>query len=248
MHVSQLCSYRVENPDDVVDAGQKVWVKVVELRDMNKISLSMKVVDQATGEDLDPANRDVPRGDGGGGGGRGRGAPIKAGDELDPVEAMRRGVAPVGKKRFLSEGDYELIEDDDPALQVPAPAAPPAPPPVGRGRGATMPSWMIDQLKKDVKAAKKKKKKCVAGVCREMSEALTSPWPQVQSEEGQAEVQGQEIQEEEGVLEGQEEAEKIRGVGEEIEVLEKSAALSQRGYSADGSRRRRGCDVDIPWR
>ena len=53
---------------------------------------------------------------GDGGGGRRDRAPIKAGDELDPVEAMRRGVAPVGKKRFLSEGDYDLIEDDDPAL------------------------------------------------------------------------------------------------------------------------------------
>ena len=38
-----------------------MYVKVVEHREMDKVSLSMKVVDQATGEDLDPRGRGVLR-------------------------------------------------------------------------------------------------------------------------------------------------------------------------------------------
>jgi len=50
-HVSQMCAYRVEDPKDVVDVGEAVRVKVVEHKDAGKYSLSMKAVDQATGED-----------------------------------------------------------------------------------------------------------------------------------------------------------------------------------------------------
>ena len=151
VHVSQLCAYRVEDPNDVVDVGQKVYVKVVEHREANKVSLSMKVVDQATGEDLDPANRDYQARGEGGGGRRGN-APIRAGDEVDPVEAMRKGTADPRNQRFASGGDYELVEDE------PAPP-PPAAEPIGRGRGATMPAWM-QTLKADVgKDLRRKEKK-----------------------------------------------------------------------------------------
>ena len=151
VHVSQLCAYRVEDPNDVVDVGQKVYVKVVEHRENDKISLSMKVVDQATGEDLDPANRDYQARGEGGGGRRGN-APIRAGDEVDPVEAMRKGTADPRNQRFASGGDYELVEDE--------PAPPPvAAEPIGRGRGATMPAWM-QTLKADVgKDLRRKEKK-----------------------------------------------------------------------------------------
>ena len=169
VHVSQLCAYRVEDPNDVVDVGQKVrrplhavdarrpgvraqvYVKVVEHREANKVSLSMKVVDQATGEDLDPANRDYQARGEGGGGRRGN-APIRAGDEVDPVEAMRKGTADPRNQRFASGGDYELVEDE--------PAPPPvAAEPIGRGRGATMPAWM-QTLKADVgKDLRRKEKK-----------------------------------------------------------------------------------------
>ena len=150
-----ICA-QVEDPNDVVDVGQKVYVKVVEHREMDKISLSMKVVDQATGEDLDPANRDYQARGEGGGGRRGN-APIRAGDEVDPVEAMRKGTADPRNQRFASGGDYELVEDE------PAPA-PVAVEPVGRGRGATMPAWM-QTLKADVgKDLRRKEKKRVARV------------------------------------------------------------------------------------
>ena len=139
--VEILICAQVEDPNDVVDVGQKVYVKVVEHRENDKISLSMKVVDQATGEDLDPANRDYQARGEGGGGRRGN-APIRAGDEVDPVEAMRKGTADPRNQRFASGGDYELVEDE--------PAPPPvAAEPIGRGRGATMPAWM-QTLKEDV--------------------------------------------------------------------------------------------------
>ena len=143
-----ICA-QVEDPNDVVDVGQKVYVKVVEHRENDKISLSMKVVDQATGEDLDPANRDYQARGEGGGGRRGN-APIRAGDEVDPVEAMRKGTADPRNQRFASGGDYELVDDE--------PAPPPAEP-IGRGRGATMPAWM-QTLKADVgKDLRRKEKK-----------------------------------------------------------------------------------------
>ena len=130
----------------------QVYVKVVEHREMDKISLSMKVVDQATGEDLDPANRDYQARGEGGGGRRGN-APIRAGDEVDPVEAMRKGTADPRNQRFASGGDYELVDDDEPA------PPPVAAEPIGRGRGATMPAWM-QTLKADVgKDLRRKEKK-----------------------------------------------------------------------------------------
>ena len=146
-----MCAYRVEDPKDVVDVGEAVRVKVVEHKDAGKYSLSMKAVDQATGEDLDPTNAGYQPS--GGPGGRGRDK-IVAGDELDPMEAQRRGLAPQSQ-RFASGGDYALVEED----RAPPPPPPDAPlPPMGRGRGATMPAWM-SQLQADVGGASKKKKK-----------------------------------------------------------------------------------------
>jgi polyribonucleotide nucleotidyltransferase len=52
VHVSQLALERVANPADVISEGQEVKVKFLGLDDRGKTKLSMKVVDQATGEDL----------------------------------------------------------------------------------------------------------------------------------------------------------------------------------------------------
>lgn len=52
VHVSQMAMERVANPADVVSEGQEVKVKFLGLDDRGKTKLSMKVVDQATGEDL----------------------------------------------------------------------------------------------------------------------------------------------------------------------------------------------------
>jgi polyribonucleotide nucleotidyltransferase len=88
VHVSEMRNERVEKVSDVVSEGQEVKVKVLEIDPRGKVRLSMRVVDQETGaelEDTRPAREpreERPRGDrpdrgprreGGGGGGRDRG-------------------------------------------------------------------------------------------------------------------------------------------------------------------------------
>jgi polyribonucleotide nucleotidyltransferase len=51
VHVSQLKSERVNHPSDVVKEGDEVWVKLLGFDDRGKVRLSMKVVDQETGEE-----------------------------------------------------------------------------------------------------------------------------------------------------------------------------------------------------
>ena len=52
VHVSELAASRVAKPKDVVKEGQAVKVKLLGFDDRGKVRLSMKQVDQATGEDL----------------------------------------------------------------------------------------------------------------------------------------------------------------------------------------------------
>jgi polyribonucleotide nucleotidyltransferase len=52
VHVSQISTERVARPADVLTEGQEVKVKLVGFDDRGKTKLSMKVVDQETGEDL----------------------------------------------------------------------------------------------------------------------------------------------------------------------------------------------------
>ena len=53
VHISQLATQRVAKTTDVVKEGDKVKVKLMGFDDRGKVRLSMKVVDQATGEDLE---------------------------------------------------------------------------------------------------------------------------------------------------------------------------------------------------
>jgi polyribonucleotide nucleotidyltransferase len=85
VHVSEIRNDRVENVRDVLSEGQEVKVKLVEVDQRGKVRLSMRLVDQETGEEL-PDSRPPrepreggdrgPRGDRGdrhrGGGGRDR--------------------------------------------------------------------------------------------------------------------------------------------------------------------------------
>ncbi|XP_066191124.1 zinc finger CCHC domain-containing protein 17 [Sylvia atricapilla] len=59
VHRTHMSSCRVDKPSEIVDVGDKVWVKLIgkEMKDDKlKLSLSMKVVHQGTGKDLDPNN------------------------------------------------------------------------------------------------------------------------------------------------------------------------------------------------
>ncbi|WP_375380454.1 polyribonucleotide nucleotidyltransferase [uncultured Sphingomonas sp.] len=74
VHVSEMRNERVEKVSDVVSEGQAVKVKVLEIDPRGKVRLSMRVVDQETGaelEDTRPARE--PRSDRGEGGGGDRG-------------------------------------------------------------------------------------------------------------------------------------------------------------------------------
>ena len=53
VHISQLAANRVNKVTDVVKEGDKVKVKLLGMDDRGKVRLSMKVVDQTTGEDLE---------------------------------------------------------------------------------------------------------------------------------------------------------------------------------------------------
>ncbi len=50
--MSQISLERVANPADVLSEGQEVKVKFLGFDDRGKTKLSMKVVDQETGEDI----------------------------------------------------------------------------------------------------------------------------------------------------------------------------------------------------
>ena len=105
VHVSEIKNERVENVRDVLTEGQEVKVKLLEVDQRGKVRLSMRVVDQETGAELEdsrppreagdrgdrgPRSDRGPRRDGGGGGGdRGRG-PRREGGGGDRDRGPRR--------------------------------------------------------------------------------------------------------------------------------------------------------------
>ena len=54
VHVSQIENRRLNHPSDVLKEGQEVKVKLLGFDDRGKVRLSMKVVDQETGEEVAP--------------------------------------------------------------------------------------------------------------------------------------------------------------------------------------------------
>jgi polyribonucleotide nucleotidyltransferase len=52
VHISELANTRVAKTTDIVNVGDSVKVKVLGFDDRGKVKLSMRVVDQATGEDI----------------------------------------------------------------------------------------------------------------------------------------------------------------------------------------------------
>ncbi|MES2156591.1 MAG: polyribonucleotide nucleotidyltransferase [Pseudomonadota bacterium] len=125
VHVSEMKNERVEKPTDVVSEGQDVKVKVLEIDPRGKVRLSMRVVDQETGaelEDTRPAREArEPRSDRGprrdGGGGEGRGPRREGGGGGDRGRGPRRdgGSGDRGPRRERSEGG----NDDGPTGGLP---------------------------------------------------------------------------------------------------------------------------------
>jgi len=58
VHISQLAANRVQKTSDVVKEGDKVKVKLLGFDDRGKTRLSMKAVDQTTGEDLEAKQKE----------------------------------------------------------------------------------------------------------------------------------------------------------------------------------------------
>ena len=52
VYVSQIENRRSNHPSDVLKEGQEVKVKLLGFGDRGKVRLSMKVVDQETGEEI----------------------------------------------------------------------------------------------------------------------------------------------------------------------------------------------------
>ena len=52
VHVSEMASHRVERPEDIVEIGDSVNVKIVEIDEKNRINLSMKALDE-NGKDVE---------------------------------------------------------------------------------------------------------------------------------------------------------------------------------------------------
>jgi polyribonucleotide nucleotidyltransferase len=104
VHVSEIRNERVEKVSDALSEGQEVKVKVLEIDPRGKVRLSMRVVDQETGaelEDTRPPREERPRGEGrgdrdrgprrDGGGGRDRGPRRDGGGGRDGGRGGERG-------------------------------------------------------------------------------------------------------------------------------------------------------------
>ncbi|MET4898783.1 polyribonucleotide nucleotidyltransferase [Sphingomonadaceae bacterium jetA1] len=126
VHVSEIKNERVEKVSDVLSEGQEVKVKVLEIDPRGKVRLSMRVVDQETGAELEdnrPAREPRgersdrgprgdreggrgPRRDGGDRGGEGRGGPRRDRGDRPRREGGDEGSAPEFAPAFLT-GDRD---------------------------------------------------------------------------------------------------------------------------------------------
>ncbi|MCB2076877.1 MAG: S1 RNA-binding domain-containing protein, partial [Novosphingobium sp.] len=117
VHVSEMKNERVEKVSDVVSEGQEVKVKVLEIDNRGKVRLSMRVVDQETGEELEdtrpPREPREPRGDRGD---RGDRRPRGGGRGRDRGERGDRGGRGEGRREREPDGDPDhmpaFLKDD----------------------------------------------------------------------------------------------------------------------------------------
>ncbi len=111
VHVSEMKNERVEKPTDVVSEGQEVKVKVLEIDQRGKVRLSMRVVDQETGEELEDTRPPrEPRGDRGPRGGGDRGG--RGGDRRGGGRGPRGGGRDRGDRGGNKDGGSEAHVPD----------------------------------------------------------------------------------------------------------------------------------------
>ncbi|MEN3973176.1 polyribonucleotide nucleotidyltransferase [Sphingomicrobium sp. XHP0235] len=123
VHVSEIKDERVEKVSDVLSEGQEVLVKLLEVDQRGKVRLSMRVVDQETGEELEdtrPPREKGPRREGGGGrdrdGGRGDRGPRGRGGRDGGRDGGGRGRGPRHDRGDDGEGKQDGNPDHKPAF------------------------------------------------------------------------------------------------------------------------------------
>jgi len=137
VHISEIKNERVAKVSDVLTEGQEVKVKVLEIDPRGKVRLSMRVVDQETGAELEDTRppreprEGGDRGDRGDRGPRGEGrgdrGPRRDGDrrreggDRGPRREGGEGRGDRGPRREGSEGGNEANRDEGPAPEF-APA------------------------------------------------------------------------------------------------------------------------------
>jgi predicted RNA-binding protein with RPS1 domain len=121
LHISEISKLRVENIREVLSVGEKVWVKVIKIAD-GKMSLSMRVVSQRDGTDIDPNNVELMLTE-------------QKRKPFDPDKKKEKyqleAILPTVCEKCKSVGHaswecwnsnqnskYELIKEDDPILQT----------------------------------------------------------------------------------------------------------------------------------
>lgn len=63
LHVSQISEKRIKSPASVLNVGDKVKVKVINIKD-GKLSLSMKALNEIAAEEIEEESYDLPQSDG----------------------------------------------------------------------------------------------------------------------------------------------------------------------------------------
>ena len=58
VHISELAPQRVEKVTDIINEGDEIKVKLLAIDNRGKVRLSLKAVDQETGEDLTNSDDD----------------------------------------------------------------------------------------------------------------------------------------------------------------------------------------------
>eukprot|EP00929_Paragymnodinium_shiwhaense_P052998 TRINITY_DN26537_c0_g1_i1.p1 TRINITY_DN26537_c0_g1~~TRINITY_DN26537_c0_g1_i1.p1 ORF type:complete len:452 (+),score=151.08 TRINITY_DN26537_c0_g1_i1:201-1556(+) len=114
IHISRICaSGRIDKVEDVLSEGEKVFVKVSEVKDEDgKFSLDMRFVGQKDGEDKDPHNIQAEASGGGRGGKGGKPEPIKIG-AIQDVTCTRCGAhGHLAKECWAGKGKrYDLVAE-----------------------------------------------------------------------------------------------------------------------------------------
>jgi len=121
VHVSEIKNERVAKVSDVLAEGQEVKVKVLEIDPRGKVRLSMRVVDQETGAELEDTRPAREAGDRGDRGPRSDRGPRRDGDRGPRREGGDRGPRRDGGDRPPRRERSEAGNDDGPAPEF-APA------------------------------------------------------------------------------------------------------------------------------